>query len=145
MLSCEVFEAAPNPDGFIGSFAAEVMPDLIETVCRTTVYIPTNFASVVSAYLIVVSGATGNLRWSCTTDFGQICVGESYDTHSASVVEDTIAVAADELKCLDITAALVNLAADDIVGVEFRRHGDDGLDTIGDSVYFLGVIITICS
>ena len=144
-MSCEVFEAAPNPDGSVGSFAAEVMPDGVETICRTTVYIPTNFTSVVSAYLIVVPAASGNLRWSCSTDFGQICVGAPYDAHSDSVAETTTGVTGDDLECLDISGALTLLAAEDILGIEFHRHADDVLDTIGDNVYFLGVVITVCS
>ncbi len=144
-MSCEVFEAAPNPDGNIGDFPSEVMLDAVETICRTTVYITDEFTSVVSAYLLIVPAATGNLRWSCTTDFGRICVSEDYNTHSDSVAETTTAVTADEIECLDVSGALTGLAAEDLVGVTFIRHGDDVLDTIGDSVHFLGVLITICS
>ncbi len=89
--------------------------------------------------------ATGNLRWSCSTDFGRICVGGPYDAHSDSVAETTTGVTGDDLECLDISGALTLLAADDVVGVGFHRHADDVLDTIGDNVYFLGVVITICS
>ena len=144
-MSCEVFEAAPNPDGNIGDFPSEVMLDGVETICRTTVYITDDFTSVVSAYLLIVPAATGNLRWSCATDFGRVCVGEAYDTHSDSVAATTTAVTADEIECLDISAALTALAAEDLVGVTFIREGDDALDTIGDTVHFLGVLITICS
>jgi len=144
-LSCEVFEAAPNPDGNIGDFPSELMLDGVETICRTTVYITDEFTSVVSAYALIVPTASGNLRWSCTTDFGRICFNEVYNTHSDSVAETTSAVTINEIECLDISAALTGLAAEDLVGVTFIRHGDDVLDTIGDTVHFLGVIITICA
>ena len=144
-MSCEVFEAAPNPDGNIGDFPSEVMLDGVETICRTTVYITDDFTSVVSAYLLIVPTASGNLRWYCTTDFGQVCADEEYNTHSDSVAPTTTAVTIDEIECLDISGALAGLAAEDLVGVTFVRDGDDGLDTIGDSVHFLGVLITICT
>jgi len=142
-LSCEVFEAAPNPDGYIGDFPSEVMLDLVETTCRVVAYIPTNFTSVVSAYLLVVPAASGDLRWSCTTDFGTVCT-QDYDNHSDAVPATTTAVTLDRITCLDISGALTLLAADDLVGIMFIRHGDDALDTIGATVHFLGVLITIC-
>jgi len=143
-LSCEVFEAAPNPDGYIGDFPSEVMPDGAETICRVVAYIPTNFTSVVSAYLLVVPAASGNLRWSCTTDFGTVCT-QDYNNHSDAVAATTTAVTLDRITCLDISGALTVLAADDLVGITFVRDGDNVLDTVGDTVHFLGVLITICS
>jgi len=142
-VSCEVFEAAPNPDGYIGDFPSETMLDNVDTICRVVVYIPTNFTSVVSAYLLIVPAASGDLRWSCTTDFGQVCV-EDYDANSDAVAGTTTAVTIDRITCLDISGALTGLAADDLVGVTFVRDGDNVLDTIGDTVHFLGVLITIC-
>ena len=145
MLSCEVFEAAANPDGNKGDFPTEIMIDLVETSTRIVFYVPTEFASVVSASIIIIPNATGDIRWSAATNFGEICNNEDYDTHIDSVPETTTGVTIDKIECLDISGALTDLAANDVVGLEFVRHGDDGADTIGDNVHFVGVIITICS
>ena len=144
-MSCEVFEDAMNPDGNKGDFPTEIFPDLIESSTRIVFYIPTEFTSVISAYLLIIPDATGNIRWSATTTWGEICNNEDYDTHTDSIAETTTGVTIDKIECLDISAALTGLAANDLVGLEFIRHADDILDTIGDSVHFIGVIITICS
>lgn len=144
-MSCEVFEAAMNPNGNKGDFPTKIFPDLVETSTRIVFYIQTEFTSVVSAYLLIISNATGNVRWSAATTWGEICNNEDYDTHTNNVAETTTGVTIDKIECLDISAALTGLAANDLVGLEFTRHADDILDTIGDSVHFLGVIITICS
>ena len=143
-MSCQVFESAMNPDGFKGDFPSEVMPDGVESSTRIVFYILPEFTSVVGAYLLIIPNATGNLRWSATTTFGEVCNNEDYDTHTDSVAGTTTGVTIDKITCLDISAALTGLAIGDLVGLQFIRCGDDVLDTIGDSVHFIGVLLTIC-
>ena len=144
-MSCEVFEEAVNPDGNKGDFPTELLLNDVETSTRISFYIPSEFTSVISAYLIVIPDAGGNLRWSASTTFGEICNNENYDTHTDVVPETTTLLTIDEIECLDVSGAFANLAANDVVGLEFVRHADDVLDTIEDTVHFVGIIITICS
>ena len=144
-MSCEVPAFAANPNGSKGDFPTEILADLIESSTKISFYIPTGFTSVISAYILIIPNATGNLRWSATTTFGEVCNNEDYDTHTDNVPETTTGVTIDKLECLDISVALDALAANDVVGLEFTRHADDVLDNIGDSVHFVGVLITICS
>ena len=58
--------------------------------------------------------------------------------HVDTIAEGVVAVLADDITCFDIAAALTNLAARDLVGVDFTRHGDDVLDTVGADCYCLG-------
>ena len=144
-MSWPIFEDAVNPDGNKGDFPTEILIDGVESSTRIAFYVPTVFSSVISAYLLIIPDATGNIRWSATTTFGKICSNENYDTHPGSVAETTTGVTIDKIECLDISGALTGLAANDIVGLEFIRCADDVLDTIGANVHFLGVIITASS
>jgi len=52
-----------------------------------------------------------------------------------------VAVTDGEIECIDITIALTLASGEDIVGMEFTRHGDDGADTVNANVHYLGVYI----
>lgn len=131
---------APNPNAEVGDHAGQSMMDNVDTYIRNEVYIPYNFHTLVACQVIVVQGttATPNMVWTCDTDWGQICVGEDY-LENSDVTGDTTQMSQDDLVCLDITAALTGIAAEDLVGVSFMRDGNNGADTVGGPVYYLGI------
>jgi len=115
------------------------MPDAADTTVYSQISLPTWFQELVTARVIVVAAASGDMRWSVNTDFGRVCASEDYNTHTDAIAanEDTLTI--NDLECIDISAALTSIALDDLVGVEFNRIATNVLDTIGDSVYFLGI------
>ncbi len=134
-----VFYPAPNPNGSIGDVPSMVLPDDLDTEIRQVFYVPLAYRRLLTAQIILVSAATGNLYRSVTTDFGKLCSDEAYNTHSDSITADIVAVTADELECLDVSDALTGIAAGDLIGVTFTREGTDVLDTVGANVHYLGI------
>ncbi len=91
-------------------------------------HIPTNFSSLTKLEAVFTAGENGNARITIETDFG--AEGESFNANSDSIAEATIAMTNGINLFLDVTAAVTSIAADDVVGLELRREGDDALDTI---------------
>jgi len=134
----EIVIDAPNPDGNIGEFPAQLMLDDVDTEIRMKLHCPSTFQQLVRAHVVLVPAAGGDLRRQIDTDFGGVC-SEAYNAHSEAVAVDTVAVTANELECIDIAEALTDIAASDWIGVRFTRNGTDVLDTIGDTVYLIGM------
>ena len=117
------------------------MEDDTDVLIRQTFIVPDDIVTIIRAVVIIIPEASGNLRWSCATNFGEVCSGEDYQTHIDSIAATTTAVTADEIECIDISDALTVAAGGDLVGLEFTRVGSSGLDTINDSVHYLMVLI----
>jgi len=100
--------------------------------------VPADFQELVRAQVFIVAGGAGNLRREVDTNWGKVCAAEDYNTHVDNIAEGVIAVLADDITCFDIAAALTGLAAGDLVGADFTRHGDDGTDTVDADCYCLG-------
>lgn len=135
----EVVIDAPNPDSNIGEFPAQQMLDGVDTEIRMKLHCPADFQELVRARVVLVPGGTGNLRRSVNTDFGRICADEAYNTHSDSIAAGQVAVTANELECIDIDAAIDGIAGSDWIGVRFTREAVNVLDTIGATVWLLGL------
>lgn len=135
------FEPASDPNDNYGTYATMLMPDGISTTIRQTFMVPDDIVTVTRAALIIVPEASGNLYWSCATNFAQICSNEDYQTHTDSIALNTDAVNIDEVECVDFSAALTGVAGSDIVGIEFVRDAEDATDTVNADVHYLGLII----
>ncbi|GAH09318.1 unnamed protein product [marine sediment metagenome] len=72
-----------------------------------------------------------------TTNWGKRCSTEHYDAFNDAIALGVVAVLADDMVCLDISAALDGVESFDRVGVEFFRNGDNVADTAGIA-YYLG-------
>lgn len=132
----ELFIPAPDPDTNVGTHPAMRLVDGQDVTVRIEFLVPNNFSSIEAAEIILVPGGTGNLRRSVSTNYG--ACGESYNTHSESIAAGEVAVTANQIECLDISAALTGIAAGDYVGIEFTRHGSAAEDTVDADCYFLG-------
>lgn len=135
------FYPASDPDAYYGTYATMLMQDNVSTTIRQTFLIPTDIVTIVRADFVIIPEASGNLYWSTATNFAAICSNEDYQTHTDSIALNATAVDADEVECIDFSAALTGAVGDDIVGVEFVRDASNALDTINDDVHFLGIII----
>jgi len=131
---------APNPDAEVGDHTAMQMLDGVDTYIHNEVYIPRDFHNLIVCHVIVSQGtaATPNMVWTCDTDWGQICVGEDYLANTDNT-GGTTQLPQDDLVCLDISAALTGVAAEDLVGVSFMRDGNAGADTVGGPVFYFGI------
>ena len=132
---------AVDPDTFIGTHPALILPDARETSIRQSFMIPRDITTIDQASVIVVTAATGDLRWSCATTFGALNVPEDYDNHTDSIAATDTGCTVDRITVLDITAALTGAAALDLVGITFTRHGDHANDTIDAAVYYIGIYV----
>ena len=129
-----------NPDAFVGKHPAEDLPDNVVTTSRLSLYVPAEFQELVRIQAFVVAGVAGDLNYDVDTDYGKVCV-EDYDTHGAPVADQIHTCVIKHIECVDLVpgTTLANLAAQDLVGIEFTRDGVVGTDTIAEHVYLIGV------
>lgn len=135
------FFPASNPDNYKGTYATMIMEDEVNTIIQQTFMIPSGIVTIVRADFVIIPDAGGQLYWASTTNFGQICANEDYQTHTDNTALAQLAVTQNEIECIDFSAALTGAVGGDIVGVEFRRDASNALDTINENVHFLGIII----
>lgn len=136
------FFPAPNPDSYIGQHGVMQMLDGVDTTILMDFTLPLDFnITTWSVDVLLIPGGTGNLRRAVTTDFGLICAGEAYNANQDTIAAGEVAVTANEVECLDITAALTGSTPLDLVGMEFTRYGSHANDTVNAVCYFVGVVI----
>ena len=99
---------------------------------------PLEYQELVTAHVVVVAAASGDMVWTVTTNWGKLCTIEAYNEDD-DADNGTEGLLIDDLECVDISAALTDIAPGDLVGVDFMRDGDNESDTIEDVVYYLGI------
>lgn len=134
----EIFAIVPNPDAQLGTHMVVTLTDGEELDVGFEFLVPADFQELVRAQVFIVAGGTGNLRRSVATNWGKVCASQVYNVDTDTIAEGVIAVTINEIECFDISAALTGLAAQDLVGVDFIRHGDDVTDTVAADCYCLG-------
>ena len=127
------------PNGNVGLHPAIVLTDGVPVYGTIEFIAPSNMQELVSAGVVLVAAGTGNLRRWVISDYGRRCHDEVYNLHEGSIDTATVAVTINELECIDVTAALANLGAYDVVALQFGRAGQDALDTIDADCYLLGL------
>ncbi len=137
----EIYMPVIDPNGNLGDYPVVILTDGVDTTIRFQLKVPKGFQDLVRADVVVVQIATGgspDMQWSTTTDFGQICADEAYNLHSDSETDQTTALTQNDLECVDISASLTDIAAEDLVGITFIRRGTQGGDVVNADVYYLG-------
>ncbi len=135
------FFPVPNADAFVGDFAAQNLLDGSDVLVRIICRVPADFLSLNDINVVFVPAGTGNMRHDVATDFGEACNDEAYNAHSDGIVAADLAVTTDELECIGVSAGVTGVAAGDVIGVEFTRYGSHVNDTVGASVFLLGVVL----
>jgi len=135
----EIIIPVPNPSAYIGTHAAQQMLDGVDTTVGFGIGIPLQFQEVVTANIILVAAAAGNIRRAAATNWGKMSSTEAYNAGSDSIAAGQIAMLADDMSALDISAALTGIAAGDWIGLQYTREGSNVNDTIGDTVFCLGI------
>ena len=103
-------------------------------------YVPSDYVSTMTATPVVISLATGNIYE--TTNVNEAADGQLYNTHDADG-HGAVATAVTANKIEELTAdSLALVAAADYVQLWFERTGTDALDTIGNTVYFKGWLVS---
>lgn len=131
---------AVKPNSFKGDHPSFSMVDGEETTLYQSFAIPNSITTIQEALVVVIPDGSGNLDWEVTTDFGQIAGGEQYNVNS-DTASGTTAVTNGEIEGLDISASLTGATSKDLVGIVFKRDGDDVSDTVGDIVHYMGIWI----
>jgi len=129
----------PQADAHKGSYAAGLLTDGENSTLYQTFIIPDDITTITTAVAIVIAEGTGNLYWQCDTAMS--ACGEDFETHTDSIGADVTAVTTDERECIDISDALTDATAGDLVGIQFIRTGSNAGDTVNANVYYLGILI----
>ena len=135
------FYPVVNPDTRKGSYPSGLLPDAYNVTIYQSFMIPKDIVTITRAVVIIIPDANGDLYWSCITNFGQVCDNEGYQTHADTIALNATAVTANEIECIDISDALTVAVGGDLVGLQFVRAAENVLDTIGDTVHYIGVLI----
>jgi len=120
-----------------GDHPAAQMLDDVSTTVRFGFGAKSEFQELVSARVVIVPVANGTLRRQVSTQFGKVCSGEAYNAHSDAIAAGNVdGMTANEIECIDVSAALTGLAARDTVGMRFIRDATAGSgDTIAGTVW----------
>ena len=135
------FYPVVNPDTRKGSYPSGLLPDAYNVTIYQSFMIPKDIVTITRAVAIIIPDGSGDLYWSCVTNFGQVCDNEGYQTHADTIALNATAVTADEIECIDISDALTDAVGGDIVGITFTREASDALDTVNADCYYLGILI----
>jgi len=132
----------------VGPASRELEDNLIELV-DFTFKVPANFTSLSSlkAVWINFSGGAGNMYWKMQI-IGCAASGEAYNTDAEAGVSGVTASGGSGIVNVQAPAtppSLSNIAAGDYLSVRVQRAGDDVLDTLGVSVYLVGLLFTYVS
>ena len=104
------------------------------------VAIPSTFATLVKAVVVFMTNTTGNLYISATTEYAKN--GQIYNTHTGSVAVAAVPYSsATYYQEYSIASALASVAADDYVGVAFKRTATNVLDTCELALIVCGLLI----
>uniref|UniRef100_A0A6M3KDE3 Uncharacterized protein n=1 Tax=viral metagenome TaxID=1070528 RepID=A0A6M3KDE3_9ZZZZ len=125
--------------GATGDFSGSSFADPQDDNVRFVVPIPSDFSTLTKAVVVVLPAGTGDMYRDVTTDFA--ATGEAYNTHSDSIAKTAVGVTNGQIFDDDISAAFTGIAAGDRVGVVYKRWGADALDTVGTTVYVLGLLL----
>lgn len=79
-------------------------------------YLPLDFTSVTSLNLIIVPNTTETIQADIDSEYGS--VGEARNTHTGTLVNETLAVTADEITEWDIKSVISSAVAGDHVGIQ---------------------------
>ena len=131
---------ASNVAGFTDYAAAELVDPQNDTV-YFSVAIPTGFVTLTKAVIVFISKGTGNMRRLSDALFA--ADGEAPNANSGAIAIAEIAVVADVIDTDDMTAEsqLDGLAAGDYLGLAYQRAGAHANDTVGASVFILGLLL----
>jgi hypothetical protein len=103
--------------------------------------VPKDFASDLTITPIIVTGMlTGDVRFSSVVYGGK--VGEDYNTHSYLTGEATVTVPSAGIQQSLSPISLAWAEADDLIAIDSSRDGADPLDTVSESVFLIGWMVT---
>lgn len=137
----EIFMEVSDPNGSLGDHPVVILVDGEDTTIRFQLKVPKGFQDLVRAQVIVVQTVTAgspDMQWSTTTEFGGICLDEAYNLHSDSETDEVTALTQNDFECVDISASLTDIAAEDLVGITFIRRGGEAGDDVNADVYYFG-------
>lgn len=123
--------------GVNGRYGSVAFADGSELVCYATGRTPFTPTRI---DVLLWAAATGNTRLSFNMQFG--LATELYSANDNAIAEFTQALTVNVVTLIDVSALLGAMTGDEYFGLEIRRHGDDVLDTIGQTVVILGVLLT---
>lgn len=102
--------------------------------------VPVDYVSDMTIQPIVVSAATGDIYASGHVYYS--AVGETWDGHDDQLANAARAITLNKHNGATASMTLSTPAAGDIVHVQFTRTGDNVLDTVGNTVFFIGWMVT---
>ena len=134
----EKFIKVSDPDGAIGTHPAVVLPDGADTPVYDQLYMPLSFQQIISLQAVIVSGGTGDMRRYAASSWGLLGT-DDYDTSADSLVGAQVAVTADKLELIDISALFTGIVAGELAGFTFTREATNVADTVNADCYYLGI------
>lgn len=103
------------------------------TARHAAISVPHDFVTLVKLSVFFIAFATETIQFDFTTSYA--AAGTDKDTHTGSLLNQSVSATDDFIYEFDITSTVASLAADDILGVETSKDSGD------NSTQYLGVLL----
>jgi hypothetical protein len=134
-----VFMEVTDPDTTVGQHPVVTLTDGVTETIYHQLLVPNDFSVLTSAHVFIISAGTGNMVAMVASNWGEVCANELYNQHSDSIALNVYPVIINDITCVDVSAALTGIAANDLVGISFQRQGGHINDTVNANCSYLGI------
>lgn len=116
------------------------MVDAKECSCYGHFTVLSDYVSTMTINGIFQSATGGDCRCDTFWSFG--AVGENFGTHASNTGVEDKTIVANILASMTAAGSLAAAAAGDYMQLKYTRYGNHANDTVGDTVYFLGFLVS---
>lgn len=151
-----IFIGAAACQGFGGGAVAALGPHPVITFPDASatggalgeLILPADFVALLSVKAMIQATTSANMYLTTRLSYAYKSDGtQNYQNRSDSVAAGVVAVTANVVNAVDVTAMADGLtaAAGDVIGLQVVRDGTQGTDTVNSDVYFFGYLVTYTS
>jgi hypothetical protein len=116
------------------------LPDAAESVAWNVFYLPSDWASGLTVYTVLVGGANGNI-YCRTTVTGGANGEDAVGPHSTTVGYAACALTMGKITNTQLVTP-AGLSAGDYVTIRFERNATNALDTVNNTVSLMGWLVS---
>jgi len=129
-----------DPDAAVGAYPVITLANNATETVYHQIKIPSDYVSFISANIIIIAGATGNMQFQGGVKWGEVCI-EPPDTHGGTLPAMSFPMIGGAFTCIGLSTPISVINSNDFAGGYFTRLGAHAEDTIEASCYYCGIIL----